>query len=74
MGVTNNIRNDELLAIATSSSHVFHVASYAVLNEVTQKISGGKLDYIMLPTELNPFFIKTKVAGDWLSISCETHF
>ena len=42
MGVTNNIRNSELLAIATSSSHVFHVGNYAVLNQVTQLFKGGE--------------------------------
>lgn len=41
LGVTNNIRQSELLSIASSSAHVFHVASYAVLNAVTEAITGG---------------------------------
>ena len=45
MGVTNSIRNSELRAIASSPSHVFHVANYAALNQVTQKIKGGELGH-----------------------------
>ncbi|CAB3984903.1 tyrosinase-like isoform X2 [Paramuricea clavata] len=40
LGITYNIRQSELLAIATSPNHVFHVANYAVLNQVTQAIRG----------------------------------
>jgi hypothetical protein len=43
LGVTYNIRQSELLAIATSPNHVFHVANYTVLNRVTQGIIGGEL-------------------------------
>lgn len=42
LGVTNRIRNRELLAIATSKRHVFHVANYAALYQVTKAIQGGK--------------------------------
>lgn len=42
LGVTNNIQRSELLSIASSSSHMFHVDSYATLNGVTKKIEGGK--------------------------------
>ena len=41
LGVTNKIRNRELLAIATSTRHVFHVANYAALYQVTKAIQGG---------------------------------
>ena len=43
LGVTNNVKQSELLSIATSSSHVFHVDSYATLDKVTKKLEGGKL-------------------------------
>lgn len=42
LGVTSNVRHSELLSIASSSSHVFHVDSYATLNKVIDKIEGGK--------------------------------
>ena len=42
LGVTNRIRNRELLEIATSKRHVFHVANYATLYQVTKAIQGGK--------------------------------
>ena len=42
LGVTSNVRQSELLSIASSSSHVFHVDSYATLDKVTGKIEGGK--------------------------------
>jgi hypothetical protein len=48
LGVTYNIRQSELLAIATSPNHVFHVANYAVLNQVTQAIRGGELQRTLL--------------------------
>ena len=41
LGVTNNVQQSELLSIASSSSYVFHVDSYATLNRVTEKIKGG---------------------------------
>ncbi len=45
MGVTKSIRNSELRAIASSSSHVFHVANFAALKQITQKIKGGELEH-----------------------------
>jgi hypothetical protein len=41
-GVTNNIQRSELLSIASSSSQVFHVGSYATLSKVTKVIQGGE--------------------------------
>ena len=45
LGVTNNVQRSELLSIASSSSHMFRVDSYATLNGVTKKIEGGKCCY-----------------------------
>ena len=42
LGVTNGVQHSELLAIASSSSHVFNVGDFATLNRVSQKIQGGE--------------------------------
>jgi uncharacterized protein YegL len=42
MGVTSSIRESELLEIATSKDHVFHVKDYEALDEVTQLLQGGE--------------------------------
>ena len=42
LGVTSNIKQSELLSIASSPRHVYHVANYAALNRVTQAVNGGK--------------------------------
>jgi hypothetical protein len=63
MGVTNSIRTSELLAIATSPNHIFHVANYAVLNRVTQAIRSGKLvpDFSLTSLVENFFLEEPKV-------------
>ena len=63
MGVTNSIRTSELLAIATSPHHIFHVANYAVLNRVTQAIRSGKLvsDFSLTSLVENFFLEEAKV-------------
>ena len=42
LGVTTNVRQSELLSIASSSSHELHVDSYATLNKVTKMVKAGK--------------------------------
>jgi hypothetical protein len=46
LGVTNNVRQSELSSIASSSSHVMHVGSYASLDAVTKKMDGGKCNIL----------------------------
>ncbi len=41
-GITSNVREEELLSIASSSSHVLHVSGYVTLNKVITKIKGGE--------------------------------
>ena len=55
MGVTNNIRDSELQAIASTRDNkklVFHVANYAALNDVTQLFEGGKLMSVTSETQI----------------------
>ena len=42
LGVTTSVRQSELLAIASSTSHVYHVGNFATLNQVITKIKGGQ--------------------------------
>ena len=43
MGVTGNIKDSELLSIATSPKHVFHLVNFAALKHVIHIIEGGEL-------------------------------